>query len=223
MPVKELIETLSAAKTFIGRTSQINHRSTVSIKDGSIHLDFDTPHKTLEYMNSKSGLIEYDNSEPLSQLVSTLSQIAVAGGVNVEVKAGSAGSFLIDYNGLSNFQIKQSIWLEATLVLNGPIIEIGGRNPNIHIDTEEYGIKTIAIDQRSIREFSIYEVYAVEVDVLQNWDYPREFKNATYRSHIHIGNPISFGVFVQQFDKGLNPDIDVESLFDDMRNRKDDY
>ena len=219
-PIKELIDTLSAIRSFIYKTSKTPDSSIAEIGSGSLSISTKLPSDTSSYLIEARRRGYFKASEPFSVLVSSLENIASKYNFSVKIKYSDFNDITITPNGSSNFKTREAVWVNTVLVINGILIEMGGKVPNIHVDTEEYGIVKIDIDYIPIKTLKLYEKYVFEVDSRQNWDSEKEVKGLIYRSHIHLGGPIAFGLAIKDIGSNWNKDAENDlEWFEKARGR----
>jgi len=72
----------------------------------------------------------------------------------------------------TNFLINPALWVTTEVYLYGDIIEAGGKqNPNIHIDTKEYGTIIVSVSREVLKEKEqnlLYKTIGLKAQGLQN-------------------------------------------------------
>jgi hypothetical protein len=144
------------------------------ISEGSVRHQFRTLMQTVIGLGAVLGQINAANQidflhERSAVAIEKLQQLAWEKNYTITVQAHDQ-RLLISKN--TRFVRDEQFWVEAEFYLYGELVDAGGKNnPNIHLDTEDYGILNIAVDKEFLKkseENLLYKKFGLRVLGKQN-------------------------------------------------------
>lgn len=174
--IEEIRAILAEAGDLLFPTEKRSQRPLISyeITEGSVRHHFRTLMQTVIGFGAviaqvgAEGHIDFLH-ERTASAVESLQRIAREKNYVVTLRANQQ-SLRIDRS--THYQRAEQVWVEAEFYLYGELTNAGGKNnPNIHLDTREYGTLRIAVDKDYLKQGEknlLYKKFGVRVAGRQN-------------------------------------------------------
>jgi len=174
--IDEIREILSQASDLLFPTEKRSQRPLISyeITEGSVRHRFKTLMQTVIGFGAVIGQIGQDGSidflhDRSASAIESLQRFAVAKDYVVTL---SANQQQLRIDKTTHYERTETLWAEAEFYLYGELTNAGGKsNPNIHLDTEEFGTLRIASDRQYLKSEDrnlLYKKFGVRVKGRQN-------------------------------------------------------
>lgn len=100
------------------------------------------------------------------EIIDKFQRVAVKNGLTIEFNSSLSTAPTLVIDSQSDFKLITPKYIESDFYLYGEIYQEGGKNPNIHISTSEYGNLTISATKQQIveGEKKSYKAYGVKVN-----------------------------------------------------------
>jgi hypothetical protein len=174
--IDEIREILIQAAHLLFPQEKRSQRPLVSyeIAEGSVRHIFRTLAQTAIGFGAVLGQIQQEGQidflhDRTASAIERLQQLAVEKDYRITLSANN-NRLVMDKT--TNFTRSAKIWVDAEFYLYGELTNAGGKtNPNIHLDTEEFGSLRIAADKEYLRHEDknlLYKKFGVRVTGKQN-------------------------------------------------------
>jgi hypothetical protein len=174
--IDEIREVLTQASNLLFPTEKRSQRPLISyeIEEGSVRHKFRTLMQSVigfgAVISQVTAESEIDFLHDRSALaIESLQQLAIEKDYVVTISANQ-NDLRIDRN--TRYVRSERIWVDAEFYLYGELTNAGGKsNPNIHLDTEEFGSLRIATDRQYLKgeeKNLLYRKFGVRVKGRQN-------------------------------------------------------
>lgn len=165
-PLDTVTITLQALRKFISTTSDTPGQATVSFSEGSLNVGSRLPADTAIYLNEMARQSVHDQNDPYYTLLETISAgLRRHDNLHLDLLLGKEEILRITADGIP-VMVKELEWLESSTTVYGYLYDLGGVNPNVHVQTEEYGTLTIRASKDEIRNLRVYTYYNFSIDCL---------------------------------------------------------
>lgn len=171
--INEIREYISDVETFLypTRKEKINRpQISYDIQPGSVKHNFILPISAVILFN---GLInEVKNRNNLDfldykrqEVLDRFQKKAYRNGITIELKNSISPDHRLVINESTQFEMITPKYFEGEFYLYGEIYQEGGKNPNVHISTKEFGNLTVAASKQQIMqgEKKTYKPYGMKV------------------------------------------------------------
>jgi hypothetical protein len=178
--INELKEIISDVESFLfpnRKEKQNRPHISFDIEDGSVKHKFFLPVTAVILFNGLTSEIKNRNNLDFldykrQSIIDKFQKKAVKEGHIIEFNSSISkeSSLIIDYT--SNFEMMTPAFHESEFYLYGEIYQEGGKNPNLHINTKEYGNLTISATKEQIMdgEKKTYKPYGIKVRGKKSFD-----------------------------------------------------
>ncbi|BBN96035.1 hypothetical protein DEIGR_100510 [Deinococcus grandis] len=164
VPLAAMTTSFEALKKLLARTSNMADQTSVSLVEGSVCVEAHLPTDAAVVLGRSTRERTLSESDPYAEFVRTLERAASQSGLTYSVYEDQSELTRITPERGASLTITQRKWIHTSMMIYGFLFNMGGKNPNIHVETEEYGRVRIDIDQRSIRSLQLYQYYNFEVE-----------------------------------------------------------
>ncbi len=175
--IKELIEILQQVNKTLGSLDKEHIISYYPEKGSVNHIFLVSPYVSKIFSEQLSEIQKnnYEKAQDIMPLVEFLQKQSYKQKYSYNLQAKTI-SLKIDQ---TTKYIRKDIWVKTTLYIYGEIVQAGGKaKPNIHIDTEDYGIVIAEIDKNQLKNKTLlYKTYGIKVECEQNLQ-NNELRNA---------------------------------------------
>lgn len=174
--IDEIRDLLGEAAGLLFPTEKRSQRPVISyeISDGSVRHHFRTLMQTVIGFGAviaqvgNEGHIDFLH-EKTASAIESLQRVAREKDYIVTLSANQQ-SLRIDRT--THYERQQQVWVDAEFYLYGELTNAGGKNnPNIHLDTKEYGTLRISVDKDYLKQGEknlLYKKFGVRVIGRQN-------------------------------------------------------
>jgi len=174
--IDEIREILAQANDLLFPGVRRGQRPLVSyeIEEGSVRHRFRTLMQTVIGFGAVLAQVEAEGQidflhERSAVAIETLQQLAIEKDYVVTLSANE-GRLRIDRT--THYVRDEKLWVDAEFYLYGELTNAGGKSsPNIHLDTEEFGVLKIATEKDYLKEADenlLYRKFGVRVEGRQN-------------------------------------------------------
>lgn len=165
-PLDTVALTLEALRKFISATSSAPGQATISFSEGSLKLGSHVPPDTAVHLSAVVQQDAYDQGDPYYTMLGSISAaLKRHDELHVDVVLGKEELLRLTGEGVP-VMVKELDWLETSTTVYGYLYDLGGVNPNIHVQTEDYGTLTIRATKDEIRDLRVYTHYNFSIDCL---------------------------------------------------------
>ena len=214
-PLKELHEIFNALYKFINDTSREVDTVFVELQEGSVIVNAELPPATAVYVAQEIEKKEYKRSNSLYTFISALERVSRTSGLTADVSIDDHLTYVITPQQGAGLTLKEPLWLKTELTIHGRIQDIGGKCPNIHIITQQYGELIVDIDIASAQSLTVYKSYTFNLTAEQNWDDPAELRNVKFVSVDLLPQQITLEQFIELEESNWE---DVDNALDWVAN-----
>ena len=191
-PLKEIKETLEALYALIAHTSDSSEPASVSFRDGSLAVVAQLPPQTGSYLAEVMRQPQHNADEEYANFIGKLAKSSRISGLDFSVLQDDVEVVQITPHGGAELRVREPRWVTTTLTMTGRILNMGGRRPNIHVESEHSGeTYIVSIDQKTIQELRLYQRYVFDVQAEQAFDDASKLRNMKYRSHLLLAKRMS--------------------------------
>ena len=178
LDIDEVVTLLSNARDFLfPEKTQQRPRTSVSLEEGSvlIKLLVNTAiavqsQALLQELNSSHdlGLLKPKQVEAIKQIHNFISKegFTVQFGLSEKLNEG------LFINNKTEWKYPVEYWVDEELYIIGEITDVGGKtNPNVHIDTEEFGVLTVSSDKQILGDDDknrLYKKQQLRIQIKRN-------------------------------------------------------
>lgn len=171
--INEVKEFISDVENFLypNRKEKLNRpHISYNIEEGSAKHKFFLPISAVLFFNALTSEISKRNNIDFLEykrqaVIDKFQKLAIEEGYTIEFNNSTSNehSLIIDYN--TNFEMIAPRTYESEFYLYGEIYQEGGKKPNLHINTKEYGNLTISATKEQIMdgEKKTYKPYGIKV------------------------------------------------------------
>ena len=171
--INEIKDFISDIESFLypnRKEKQKRPRISYNIEEGSVKHKFVLPISAVILFNGLTTEIKNRNNLDFldykrQSIIDKFQKKAIKEGYVIEFNnsLSKESSLIIDYT--TNFEMITPNYYESEFYLYGEIYQEGGKNPNLHISTKEYGNLTIAATKKQIMdgEKKTYKPYGIKV------------------------------------------------------------
>jgi hypothetical protein len=174
--IDEIRDVLSQAGDLLFPGVRRSQRPRISyeIQEGCVSHRFRTVMQTVIGFGAVLAQVEAEGQidflhERSAAAIESLQRLAVEKDYVVTLRANDSG-LRIDRN--THYERDEAIWVDAEFYLYGELVDAGGKSsPNIHLDTEEFGVLRIAAEKdflKNAEENLLYRRFGVRVQGRQN-------------------------------------------------------
>jgi len=228
--ISEIKEVLSDVETFLfpSRKDKLNRpKISYDIEDGSIKNKFFLPisyvlffsslskevasRKSLDFLDSKRAnvIYKFQKKADKENLIYTFSDSI--SGDDEYLKIDNSTSFIV----------AKAEYMESEFYVYGEIYQEGGKNPNLHIVTKEYGNLTVSAtkEQLLLGDKKLYQVYGLKVSGKQNLEDGSlsELKLEEFLNYKPTFNRSLLGKVIERATENLSKIEDVDSWLNTLR------
>ncbi|MDO4245342.1 MAG: hypothetical protein Q4C89_04920 [Deinococcus sp.] len=198
-PLKEVRDVLDALYKLIDSTDESDTDVTVRFERGSLAVVTPLPITTAAQLAYAALQPQLRIGEPYHQFVTSLERTSKRGRLNMSVERDDVRLVSIGHETGANLHTLEPRWVKTTLSITGEIVNMGGKNPNIHVQAADTGdTHIIAIDRRSVQELRLYHRYVFDVQAEQTFDEGRKLRNLKYRSHLTYPKRLSLQEMIER-------------------------
>ena len=174
--IDEIREILTEAGDLLFPGLRRSQRPAISyeIVEGSVRHRFRTVMQTVIGFGAVLAQVEAEGQidflhERSAAAIESLQRLAVEKDYVVTILANNSG---LRIDRTTHYERDEKLWVDAEFYLYGELTNAGGkRSPNIHLDTEEFGVLKIATDKDYLKEADenlLYRKFGVRVEGRQN-------------------------------------------------------
>jgi len=171
--ISEVKEVISDIETFLFPTrKEKSERPHISydIEEGSARHKFFLPITSVILFNGLTNEIKSRNNLDFldykrQSIIDKFQKKAIIEGYKIEFSTSISEGSNLTIDSSTSFQMVSDSFFESEFYLYGEIYQEGGKNPNLHISSKEYGNLTISAtkDQITEGEKRTYKVYGLKV------------------------------------------------------------
>tara|TARA_A100000171_G_scaffold23606_1_gene21943 strand:- start:2453 stop:3232 length:780 start_codon:yes stop_codon:yes gene_type:complete len=176
--IREIISTLETVEALLF-PNQKKERPVISygLEEGSVKHVFKTSMQAVLGFTAILGQINENNSIDFlelksAQAIEAIQNSAYQKNYSFEISTSVSEGVLLKVDSKSRFLKTETIWADAEFYFYGTLTNAGGKsNPNIHLDTPEYGSLTISTQKEVLRnkeENMLYKKFGARVTGKQN-------------------------------------------------------
>lgn len=162
-PLDTVAQTLDALRAFVRATSDTPTAASVGFGTGSLAIYQHLPFDTAIALRASMALEEVAENDPYINLVSSLVRAVRDRDLYISFLEGDRELLRVQSDGVQ-LNIVEDAWVETTTTIFGQLIDLGGKNPNIHVETEEYGRLRIDATREQIRRLQAYTYYNFSIE-----------------------------------------------------------
>lgn len=223
-PLKEIHDTINAIYKFILDTSEDMKECTLKFEEGSFVTNVELPEKSVEFINHALTEDEFSIDDPYYNLLSSLQRISRNSPSNLRIDFGFDKTYYHYFTNESviDIRLKEQTWLKSELTVYGKITNLGGKKPNFHLSTEDYGEIIVNIDLFWAQKLTVYESYNFNLLVDQSFEDPTQIKNARFVSMDEAVKPISLSEYVKREENNWKDVVDPNGWVRSMRGGMND-
>ncbi len=222
-PLKEVKEIFDALYALIRQTTGENEPSVVSFKAGSLMVVAHPPLSTLTHLDEVIREGHPQSDQPYTRFVEQLEKVSRNSGLDMALLRDDVVVASITPKEGASLRPREPLWVRTTLTLSGLIMNMGGKNPNIHVlEDHTFETRIIAIDGQTVQDLRLYKLrYIFDVEAEQALEDPSKLRNFKYRSHLAIPQKMSLQDFIAAESPKWSDVDNAEDWVSVMRGRLD--
>ncbi len=187
--IKDLIELLQHAEALLFAEKKGRPVITHTIEKGSVKHILTTSMQAVIGFNAVLAQIQSYKSidfleYPTAKAFEYFQETARKQGVEFDIITSVPNTAKVTIDIHSRFERSEEVWVEAEMYFYGMITNIGGKsNPNLHLDTKEYGLLTISAEKdvlAGLEKNPVFKNYGVRAFGKQNIK-TGEFDKSSFR------------------------------------------
>lgn len=232
LDINEIKELISDVETFLYPTTQKKKKRPpigYDLEEGSIKHKFFVAIAVVNNFNVLIGEIKKHNSidflEPKrQQIIDKFQKTAKNKAYNIELNNSLDKEKFLCINERTAFQMNVPKFYESEFYLYGEIYREGGKKPNIHIYTEEFGNLTIKATKEQIiaGEKKIYKSYGVKVKGKKYFENkpPSDLELLEFVAYNPVFDKSLLDIAIQKASKNLSKIKDVDAWIQENKDEK---
>lgn len=197
-PLKEIHDTINAIYKFILDTADDVKECTVGFSKGSFLMNTHLPEKSAEFVENALKEDNFLPNDPYFVLLSSLERIARLSELDIDFGLDQKYSHRLTSTSGVGLVVKEPLWLKSELTVYGTVTNLGGKKPNVHFLTEDYGEIIVSIDVRTAQRLTVYKSYNFNLIADQDFDNLSEIKNIKFISMDEPVDPIDLDEYVRR-------------------------
>lgn len=157
-PLDTVTQALEALRTFVRATSDRASTASVGFGSGSLAIHPQLPPDSAVVFQTSLAMESFSEGDAYLELMGSLQKALRERDLYFAVMLGEREALRVKSDGVLLNVVEES-WLETTTTVFGQLIDLGGKKPNIHVETEEYGKLRIDATRDQIRRLQAYTFY----------------------------------------------------------------
>lgn len=168
MPIDELYHIAKIVRTFLKNANASENEKIVSIWEGSGCVAHQVPTQAQIELSNFVEMGRLGTKSIYRDYFNGLTKISKNSELEIDLSVSDQQKYFITPTQGIDIETPQPMWFWTELYVRGKVTNIGGKAPNIHISTQEYGEIIIPVTEKQAQSFIVYKLYEFNLRVKQN-------------------------------------------------------